>query len=45
MKQGHTNTELLDWLKQHGIIASPATLEHRLRKWGVRRKAATQIDD
>lgn len=44
-QQGHTNTELLDWLKQHGIIASPATLEHRLRKWGVRRKVATQIDD
>jgi hypothetical protein len=44
-QQGHTNIELLDWLKQHGIIASPATLEHHLRDWGVRRKAATQIDD
>jgi hypothetical protein len=43
-QQGHTNTELLDWLKRHGIITSSATLERRLRKWGVRRKAATQID-
>ena len=44
-QQGHTNTELLDWLKQHGITTSSATLERRLRKWRVRRKAATQIDD
>jgi hypothetical protein len=44
-QQGHINTELLDWLKQHGIATSSTTLERRLREWGVRRKAATQIDD
>lgn len=44
-QQGHTNIELLDWLKQYRITTSSATLERRLRKWGVRRKAATQIDD
>jgi hypothetical protein len=44
-QQGHTNTELLEWLKQHGITTSSGTLERRLRKWRVRRRAATQIDD
>src|SRR4051794_16340188 len=44
-QQGHTNTELLNWLKQHGITTTSRTLERRLRKWGVRRKAAAQIDD
>jgi hypothetical protein len=44
-QQGHTNTELLSWLKQHGITASSRTLDRRLRKWGVRRKATAQIDD
>jgi len=41
----HTNTELLGWLKQHGTITNSATLECRLRKWGVHPKTATQIDD
>jgi hypothetical protein len=44
-QQGHTNSQLLDWLKEQGIKASSATLERRLRNWGVRRKAAAQIDD
>jgi len=44
-QQGHTSTELLSWLKQHGVTASPRTLDRRLRKWGVRRKATAQIDD
>jgi hypothetical protein len=44
-QQGDTNAQLLDWLKEQGIKASKTTLEGRLRKWGVRRKAAAQIDD
>jgi hypothetical protein len=44
-QQGHTNIELLSWLKQYGITASSRTLDRRLRKWGVRRKATAQIDD
>jgi hypothetical protein len=31
-QQGHTNIELLDWLKQYGITTSSVTLERRLRK-------------
>jgi hypothetical protein len=37
--------QLLDWLKLHGTITNSATLECRLRKWGVHPKTATQIDD
>jgi hypothetical protein len=44
-RQGHTNIELLDWLKRRGVITSSRTLDRRLRKWGVRRKATAQIDD
>jgi hypothetical protein len=36
-QQGHTNTELPDWLEQNRIITSSAILERRLRKWGVRK--------
>ena len=34
-QQGHTNIELLDWLKQYGITTSSVTLERRLRKYPV----------
>jgi hypothetical protein len=31
-QQVHTNAELPDWLKQHGVITGSTTLERRLRK-------------
>jgi hypothetical protein len=42
---GHTHTEVLSWLQSEGLECSQATLEHRLRLWGVRRKATANSSD
>jgi hypothetical protein len=44
-EEGFTHKELRAWLASEGIKCSQSTLERRLRSWGLRGKAATEITD
>jgi hypothetical protein len=44
-KEGSTHKQVIAWLQDEGIQCSRATLECRLREWGVRRNTATPAND